>query len=275
MTSETVPGSESTAERESMVRYSVTGSVAEVVLDAPVKRNAVAAGDLADLVAALGELAPRARAGEVRALVFRGEGKAFCAGRDLAGVDVATDDALGYLAESVTPAMRAIADFPAPTFAAAHGAALGVGLGLLLATDVVYVASDAKFGSPFGKLGCALDSGGHWEFVERLGVHRTLDLIYTSDFVSGEEAVRAGLFSRAFAAEELLERTREIAARVAAGPTNAYLADRALVHRIRDERLGFWDALNLENKIQGELCQEPNYFEGIAAFQERRSPKFS
>ena len=88
-----------------------------------------------------------------------------------------------------------MAAFPAPTFAVAHGACLGVGLGLLIATDVVYVADTAKIGSPFANLGATLDSGGHALFFERLGAHRTLDLIYTGRLMTGAEAVAAGLFS--------------------------------------------------------------------------------
>ncbi len=118
------------------------------------------------------------------------------------------------------PLLKKMAAFPAPTFAAAHGGLPGgVGLGgLLLATDVVYVADNAKFGSPFAKLGATLDSGGHWYFTERLGMHRTLDLIYTADLISGAEAVeQGGMFSRAMPADSLLPVTREIVSRVATG----------------------------------------------------------
>src|SRR5690606_29018303 len=121
----------------------------------------------------------------VRALVLRGEGRAFCAGRDISGVDPRTDDVLGDVDGLVKPLMTTMSEFPAPTFAVAHGACLGVGLGLLIASDIVYVAESAKIGSPFAKLGATLDSGGHALFVERLGAHRTLDLIVTGRLMSG------------------------------------------------------------------------------------------
>src|SRR5699024_7954265 len=132
----------------------------------------------------------------VRALVLRGEGRAFCAGRDISGVDPATDDALGFMRDQLQPVLQQMAEFPAPTFAAAHGACLGIGLGLLIATDVVYVAEDARIGSPFAALGATLDSGGHALFFERLGAHRTFDLIYSGQLLTGSEAVAAGLFSQ-------------------------------------------------------------------------------
>ena len=146
-----------------MIELSITGDVAEVVLNAPEKLNALS-------LRALGEMDAAYRSAEeagVRALVLRSEGRAFCAGRDIAGVDPLTDDVPQYLA-GVETLMRRIAGFPAPTFAAVHGACLGVGLGLAIATDVVYVADDAKIGSPFASLGAMLDSGGHALLYERL-----------------------------------------------------------------------------------------------------------
>lgn len=258
-----------------MISLTIAHGVAEVVLDAPGKLNAVDPTALAELSQAYDDAAAAASRGEVRALLLRGEGRAFCAGRDISGVNPADDDVLGYLGGLVTPLMQKMAAFPAPTFAAAQGATLGVGLGLLLATDVVYVAENAKIGSPFANLGATLDSGGHWYFTERLGMHRTLDLIYTGDLMSGAEAVRAGLFSRAFPADELLERTREVVARVAEGATGAFLASKELVAQIRDRRLGLWESMDAENKAQAALCDSEDYREGFKAFQEKRKPAFS
>ncbi|MBT1001255.1 enoyl-CoA hydratase/isomerase family protein [Paenarthrobacter sp. DKR-5] len=253
-----------------MIDLSVRDGIAEIVLNAPQKLNALDEQALADL----GRAYDDAAAAEVRALLLRGEGRAFCAGRDIAGVSPETDDALGYLGGLVTPLLKKMSAFPAPTFAAAHGACLGVGLGLLVATDVVYVAETAKIGSPFANLGATLDSGGHWLFTERLGAHRTLDLIYTAELMSGSDAVAQGLFSRAMPEASLLETTRGIVARVADGATGAFAASKELVARIRDQRLGLWAAIDEENAAQGELCRSADYAEGFAAFQQKRRPVF-
>jgi 2-(1,2-epoxy-1,2-dihydrophenyl)acetyl-CoA isomerase len=254
-----------------VIDLTIDGSVAEVVLNAPGRMNALDEAALAELGDAYAEAA---RAG-VRALVLRGEGRGFCAGRDISAVDPASDDAHGFLAGKVTPLLRAMTRFPAPTFAAVQGPCLGVGLGLAIATDVVYVADSAKIGSPFANLGATLDSGGHALFTERLGAHRTLDLIYTAELMSGEEAVRSGLFSRSVPADELLELTRAKAAAVAEGATGAFLASRELVAQIRDERLGLWESVENENRVQGELCRSADYAEGFAAFQQKRPPRFT
>ncbi|APX02884.1 enoyl-CoA hydratase/isomerase family protein [Arthrobacter sp. QXT-31] len=257
-----------------MISLSIAGGVADVVLNAPQKLNSLDEQALAELSQAYDDAAAAASRGEVRALLLRGEGRAFCAGRDISGVTPESDDAEAYLGGLVQPLLEKMSAFPAPTFAAAQGACLGVGLGLLLATDVVYVAENAKFGSPFAKLGATLDSGGHWYFTERLGMHRTLDLIYTAELISGAEAVAQGMFSRALPADELLDSTRAIVARVATGATGAFKASKELVAHIRDQRLGLWTSMKEENSEQARLCKMEDYAEGFKAFQEKREPQF-
>lgn len=257
-----------------MIELIIENGVAEIVLNAPEKLNSLDEDALAELSDAYDDAASAAADGRVRALLLRGEGRAFCAGRDISGVEPETDDAVAYLDGLVTPLLKKMSAFPAPTFAAAHGACLGVGLGLLIATDVVYVADSAKIGSPFAKLGATLDSGGHWLFTERLGAHRTLDLIYTADLMSGADAVASGLFSRAFPAEELLPATRATVERVAQGATGAFRASKELVASIRDRRLGLWESVGDENAAQGQLCSSADYAEGFRAFQEKRMPAF-
>ncbi|QKJ20103.1 enoyl-CoA hydratase/isomerase family protein [Microbacterium hominis] len=250
-----------------MIRLSVDAGVAEVVLDAPEKLNALTLAGLEELETAYAD----AETAGVRALVLRGEGRGFCAGRDIAGVDAATDDVPGYLG-AVERVMRRMAAFPAPTFAAVHGACLGVGLGLAIATDVVYVAENAKVGSPFAGLGALLDSGGHALLFERLGAHRALDLIYTGDLLSGAEAVAAGLFSRALPGDEVVAFTRERAQRAASGPTQAFLASKRLIGRLAGERL--WEVIADETRGQAALQATADYREGFAAFQQKRRPEF-
>lgn len=254
-----------------MIELAIHDDVAEVVLNAPDRLNALDESAVRELDAAYRE----AEAASVRALVLRGEGRAFCAGRDISNVDPRDDDVLGYLGGLVQPLLERMSAFPAPTFAAAHGACLGVGLGLLIATDVVYVADSAKIGSPFANLGATLDSGGHALFFERLGAHKTLDLIYTGRLMSGTEAVESGLFSRVLPADEVLDATREAATTAARGATQAFVASKELIRRLRDERVGLWESMAEENRAQAALCDTSDYREGFAAFQEKRPPVFT
>lgn len=246
-------------------------NMAEVVLNIPKAMNSLQEADIAELSQAYSDAA----AAGVRALILRGEGKGFCAGRNIKGIEPENDDAYEYLERQLTPVLKQMSSFPAPTFAAVHGPCLGVGLGLVIATDVVYVAENAKIGSPFAKLGATLDSGGHALFVERLGTHRTMDLIISGDLMSGKEAVEVGLFSRALPEEDVLEFTRRQAKTAAQGATQAFLASRELVADIRDRRVGLWDSLHEESKLQAQLCASADYKEGFAAFNEKREPRFT
>ncbi|GAT72385.1 phenylacetic acid degradation protein PaaB [Microbacterium sp. HM58-2] len=253
-----------------MIDLSIADDVATIRLNAPAKLNALDEQALHGLDAAYRE----AEETGVRALVLRGEGRAFCAGRDISDVDPQDDDVMGYLGGIVTPLLQRMSRFPAPTFAVAHGACLGVGLGLLIATDVVYVAESAKIGSPFAALGATLDSGGHSLFLERLGAHKTLDLIYTGRLMSGTEAVESGLFSRVFPDDGVVQATTDAAEAAARGATAAFRASKELIARIRDERLALWDAVDIENAAQAMLCDTDDYHEGFAAFQQKRRPEF-
>jgi enoyl-CoA hydratase/carnithine racemase len=253
-----------------VIDLSIHDGIAHVTLNAPERLNALGPDDLRALDTAYAE----AEAAGVRALVLRGEGRSFCAGRDIAGVDPAIDDVSGYLDGLVTPLLRRISAFPAPTFAAAQGAALGVGLGLLVATDVVLVAENAKVGSPFAALGAALDSGGHWLLVSRLGPHRALDLVYSGRLISGAEAVAGGLFSRALPADELGAAVEEAAASAARGATQALLASKRIVAGLRDGSLDLWRSVAAENEAQSALRDTVDYREGFAAFQQKRPPVF-
>ena len=258
-----------------MIELTIADGVAEVVLNAPEKLNALDEPALAELSEAYAEAEAAAADGRVRALVLRGEGRAFCAGRDISGVDPRDDDVLRYLGGLVEPLLERMSHFPAPTFAVAHGACLGVGLGLLIASDIVYVGDTAKIGSPFKNLGATLDSGGHALFVERLGAHRTMDLIVTGRLMSGSEAVAAGLFSQVFPAGEVTDAARAAARTAASGPTQAFVASKRLVAELRDERLGLWASMAHENRAQAALCDTDDYREGFAAFQEKRTPEFT
>jgi enoyl-CoA hydratase/carnithine racemase len=253
------------------VDLAIESGVAEIVLNRPAKMNAFDDPMVAEMNSRLAEAA---KAG-VRALLIRGEGPGFSAGRDLAGAEPGKEDAEAILKIVFNPVIQTIADFPAPTFAAVHGPCLGVGLGIALACDVVYVADDAKIGSPFARIGAVLDSGSHLFMVERLGSHLTLELIYTTRFLSGTEAAQLGLVNRAFPLSSLVTEARKLAGQVAQGPTTAFMESRRIVRRIRDEKLSLPEVLAAEAKAQGVAGRTSDYREGITAFQEKRTPKFS
>jgi enoyl-CoA hydratase/carnithine racemase len=207
-------------------------------------------------------------------LLISAAGRGFCAGRDIAGAEPGQEDGGEVLAGIFNPLMQQVADLPFPTIAAVQGACLGTGLGLALACDVVLAADNAKFGSPFGKIGAVFDSGGHKVFVERLGTAVTFDLIYSGRFLSGAEAAAVGLVSRVVPADELLDTATAYAAGLAAGPVLAFAESKRIVREVADTPSSLAKVLDLEAQAQSRASRTADYVEGFTAFLERRAPVF-
>jgi 2-(1,2-epoxy-1,2-dihydrophenyl)acetyl-CoA isomerase len=253
------------------VLLTVEKGVAELVLNRPDKMNAINDAMVADLMAGL-DTAERDGA---RALLVRGEGRAFCSGRDLSDADPLREDGEQILRDVLNPIVERTAGLNMPSIAAVHGACLGAGLGLAMACDIVYAADDARIGSPFARIGAVLDSGAHRAFVTRVGPHRALELIYTGRLLSGREATEWGLVNRSVAGADLLRRTREMASTIARGPTAAFLESKRIVRRLTDEAMTLFELLAAEAAAQGRASRTHDYRDGITAFQEKRKPAFT
>jgi enoyl-CoA hydratase/carnithine racemase len=251
------------------VRCEIGEGVVELVLDRPDVLNSF--DD--PMVDAFHDALDRAQG--ARALVVRGEGRGFSAGRDLSAAEPLTEDAEAILRDRFNPMIARLATFPAPTIAAVHGACLGVGFGVAMACDLVYCAERTRIGSPFANIGAVLDSGGHAALVQRIGPHRALELIYTGRLLDGPQAAALGLVNGVVADDELLGHVRELAQRIADGPTTAFVRSKQLVRRLLDERWSLADVLADEAAAQGAMAGTPDYVEGISAFLEKRTPRFT
>jgi 2-(1,2-epoxy-1,2-dihydrophenyl)acetyl-CoA isomerase len=238
----------------------------EVVLNRPDKLNSVNEQMIRELNQVLDE------SNGVRALLLRGEGRAFCAGRDLAEADPANEDATAILRRHYTPLLMRLYEFPAPTIAAVQGACMGAGLGLAFACDLVIAAEDVQISSPFGRLGAVLDSGGHYHFLNLLGRRLALELIYSGRRLNGSEALQCGLVNRVVAAGELAETARTLARDLANGPTAAFrISKRVLTDA---QGASYAQVLDAEALAQGEASRTADYQDGMRAFKEKRAPVF-
>jgi 2-(1,2-epoxy-1,2-dihydrophenyl)acetyl-CoA isomerase len=247
------------------------GDVAEHIINRPERRNALDTAAVADLTGALGELEKNLP----RALLLRGEGKGFCAGRDLSDADPLNEDGRAIVEEQGNPMIARLAGLQCPTVAAVQGPALGYGLGLALACDLLVVGENAKIGSPFAAIGCVLDSGAHHYLCSRIGPARTLELVYTGRFLSGAEAVEWGIANAVHPDDELLGAARALVATIAAGPTSAFVASKDIVRQVAAGGVSLDEVLAAEAVAQGAAARTDDYTEGITAFQEKRKPTFS
>ncbi len=255
--------------RSSGLDYEFENGVLNVRLNRPEKMNALTL----DMVARIRDLLVGADVSEeVGCLLLSSSGRAFCAGRDLA--DAAPgEDAEAILRDVVNPLIAAMFDLSKPTIAAVNGAAMGIGLGLALAADIVLATPTAAFSSPFSRLGGALDSGGHYFLSRTVGDRRALAMIYTGQPVMGDDALAWGLVNQLIESELLFETAKQMAVAIAAGPRLALKTQKQLLRQAGTEPLGA--ILDLEAQAQGVLAGTADYAEGIAAFKERRTPRFS
>lgn len=245
------------------------GGVAELRLNRPSKLNAVTETMTAALHRAIDAAAADA---QVRCLLVTAAGRGFCAGRDLSSAK-GDEDAEFLLSTQMNPVIAALYACPKPTIAAVNGAAMGFGLGLALACDLVLASPGARFSVPFARLGAALDCGGHYLLRRRLPESRVLQMIYTAEALDGEAAARVGLADACHADAELQDVALALARRCASGPAVAFRRQKALLRSADGLSLG--EVLDAEARLQGELARTEDYREGIQAFQERRAPRFT
>lgn len=150
----------------------------------------------------------------IRVIVLHGEGRFFSAGADIKEfTEVSSGEEFSKLASSGQKVFERLETFSKPVIAAIHGAALGGGLELAMACHIRYVSEDAKLGLPELQLGLIPGFAGTQRLPRYVGVAKAAEMLFTSEPISGAEAVQAGLATRAFPAEELLAKSLEIAKR--------------------------------------------------------------
>jgi len=160
-----------------------------------------------------------------------------------------------------------------PVIAAVNGVAAGAGASLAFACDLRIASADARFVLAFGKIGLVPDSGATWFLPRLVGSTRAAELALVGDPVGADQALRLGLVSRVVTAEELMPEARALADRIAAGaPLALALTKRALD---RSWSIGLEEALEGEAELQGIAGATADHEEGLAAFREKRPPRFT
>ena len=250
------------------VLYALGGGVAVVTLDRPAVMNALTAGMRRDLLAAV-----LCAAGEARVLVITGAGRGFCSGQDLAEVDAGRSDLEAVLRDEYEPLLRAIVDCPVPVIAAVNGAAVGAGVGLALACDVVIAAESASFVQGFTRIGLVPDAGGSYWLPRQVGMARAMGAMLFAEKVSALQAVEWGMVWEAVPDAGFEARWRSRAAALAAGPGLAYQGVKRALRASFDNDLA--GQLALEARLQGECGASADFREGVAAFLAKRAARFS
>lgn len=214
-----------------------------------------------------------ARAAQVRCVVLTGAGRGFCAGADLR--EAAGNAGFSYgdtLREQYNPLIRGIRAMEKPVIAAVNGVAAGAGCSLALAADLRLASDRASLVQAFVKVGLVPDAGASFFLPRLVGLSRALEMAWSGDPVSAEEALRLGLVNHVVPHDDLLSATAGLARRLAEGPTRAL----ALIKRAFAAGLttSLEAALEMEARLQDEASATADHREGVGAFLERRPPRF-
>ena len=260
------------AQESTQFRYNVADQVANITFTRPDKLNALTFEGYADLRDLLYEIPSR---GDVRVIILRGEGKAFCSGGDVHEIigellKMRSHELLDFtrMTGEVVKAMR---ECPVPIVAVIHGMAAGAGSVLALASDFRIVSRSGKFAFLFTKVGLAgADMGSAYLLPRLIGLGRATQLLMLGDTISAEMADQFGLVSALVEDEEIESQLNALVQRLVEGPAFAYAQTKALLSRELDMSLS--GALELEAMTQALLMTTEDYAEFYKAFSEKRSP---
>ena len=253
------------------VRVGVVDAAATVTLARPEALNALDRPMKAALLAALRRID---RDPAIRVVILTGEGRAFCAGQDLkepfGGEHPTLED---EVRDRYNPLILAVRRLSKPVIGAINGVAAGAGCSLAFACDLRIAAENASFVLAFGRIGLVPDSGASWFLPRLVGSARAAELALIGDPLSAADAERLGVVSRVVAGDTLLAEAQSLAARLAAGSPRAMaLTKRALAFA---ETVTLEQALANEASLQGIAGRSADHAEGLAAFREKRPPRFT
>ena len=255
------------------------GGVLTLTLNRPQARNAMSGA----MNMALGEqLAWAELAPEVKVVVLTGAGQGFCAGGDVKGMNSrnegngegpGVDEAIHRQRVGQRATAGKLFKMPKPTIAALPGAAAGAGLSLALACDLRIMARTAIMTTAFAKVGFSGDYGGTYFLTKLVGSAKARELYYLSDRITADEALRLGMTNWVVDSDELEAKTREIAARLAQGPTIAFRYMKENLNRAMAGEID--DCLDLEATHHVHCGQTSDHREAAAAFVAKREPAFT
>ena len=258
---------------ESILHESGAG-IARLTLNRPDRLNSFTAKMHEELRDALARVRADASA---RVLLLTGAGRGFCAGQDLSDRAVAPGDAPVDLGASIEanyrPLVLALQSFPMPVVCAVNGVAAGAGANIALACDLVIAARSASFIQAFCKIGLIPDSGGTYFLPRLVGTARAMGLALLGDKLPAQAAADWGLIWKCVDDADLAPTVEALLAQLAQAPTQGLVATRRALHAGSAATLE--TQLDLERDLQRELGYSADYREGVAAFLDKRPPRFT
>jgi len=290
----------SATDAEVLLKRQTADGVLILTLNDPATRNALGPALTDDLIQTIHDFSDNP---DLRCLVLTGAGTAFCSGANVRGFKKRIEEAEKSGKEKAAAAkgepapgpwealdpvygarergnqrmgpeiVRVLHNLQKPSIAAVNGPAYGLGCGIALACDLRVAGRKAKFSEAFMRNGLIPADGSTWQLPKLIGMANTLWMQYTGDAVDGEQAARIGLVNEVVDDAKVLDRAIEIATRLAKGPIYAMGLIKQLVHQATQQDLA--EHMALASRAQDLARKTQDHKEGVAAFLEKRSPKFT
>ncbi|HWG23110.1 enoyl-CoA hydratase/isomerase family protein [Actinospica sp.] len=261
--------------RTEPVVYTVDGAVATIAFNRPDAMNALNVATKDALLDALREASGDPK---VRAVVLTGTGRAFCVGQDLrehmTKVMAGDEEGIsGTVRKHYNPITLLLTGMPKPVIAAVNGVAAGAGAGFMLACDFRVAVDTAGVNMAFAGVALSADSGASWTLPRVVGQAKAVELLLQPETIPAARALELGLFTELVPADKFAERVRELAEKLAAGPTVSYASIKESIAYGSTHTLA--ETLEKEDEMQRRCFLAADHLEAVNAFLEKRQPDFT
>ena len=260
------------------ILISVEEGIKTLTINLPKKLNALSAANALRMA----EEIEKSEEDGTRVIVLTGAGGAFSAGADLAQpgferlgkseapIEQELDEMVATTYHRLSTAVYRI---PRPVIAAVDGVAAGFGCSLALNADITLASDRARFIEIFINIALIPDGGSTYILPKLVGLKKALEMVFTGDPVHAEEALRLNLVNRVYPAEELMDRTREWARKLARGPVRSMgIAKKTFYEAFL---MNSDQALDMESRRQARLMTQPDFMNAVLAFYQKKKPTFS
>lgn len=249
--------------------------VLTLTLNRPAKLNALS---LDMIESAIDQLRRAVSDPEIGAIVVTGAGRGFCAGGDVSAMGAGASAELGFeqrvdRQNAIHELSQLLWEMPKVTIAAVNGVAVGAGLGIALSCDLCFASERARFGTAFANVALGGDFGATWQLARKVGAAKAKELFFLPDLVSAEQAAALGIVNRVVPEASLRSEVTTVARRIARGPLVSYRYMKQNINLAMSS--DFVSSLQREAVSQLRCGQTQDHREGVAAFLEKRTPRFS
>jgi 2-(1,2-epoxy-1,2-dihydrophenyl)acetyl-CoA isomerase len=257
------------ADQTGPVRSELVGATLVVILDDPTNRNAFTP-TVRDALSA--EFARAVEDRNVRSIVLTGAGAGFCSGGDTRAMGTVTEEQKRASMMQTALFVESMVTLPKPIVAAVHGYAVGAGISLSLACDVIVAAEDTRFIVGFTALGLVPDMGAHFFLQRSLGARKTKELLWDGGRWDADTALKLGLVNRVVPTGDALTSALALANSLASGPTLAFAATKQIIADL--DLAALRATLQAEADTSARLRSSYDHVEGVTALREKRPPEF-